>query len=111
MLSVQILTAMPKELIQARLELEAWMDVRGITRQDIIEAFDTTDATVSRWIANKRMPRKHDLAKLEELFQVEPGGLFKKPTEASRAELLAGLNEAQKSEVLGFIAFVRTRGN
>ena len=63
------------------------MVIRQIGRQDVIDALDMTDATISRWINGKRMPRSGDLRKLEQLLNLEPGGLYKPPSEASRAEL------------------------
>jgi transcriptional regulator with XRE-family HTH domain len=109
---LQILTDVARRVIQSpakALYLEEWMLIRGVTRQDVIEALDTTDATISRWIRGRRKPRQGDLRRLEELLSLDPGGLYKPPSEAAHAELLAGLDKDARAEALRFIAFLRAR--
>jgi transcriptional regulator with XRE-family HTH domain len=113
MQSAQILTGMARRVIQNQaklLHLEEWMKIRGISRADVIDDLDTTDATISRWINGRRTPRKEDMRKLEELLRLDPGGLYKAPSEASGAELLAGLDGDAQAEALRYIEFLRARG-
>jgi transcriptional regulator with XRE-family HTH domain len=104
---------MAKRVIQKQTEktlyLGAWMDIRAKSRVDVADALDRTEAAISRWINQRRTPRKGDIRRLEEFLQVEPGALFRDPLKAPERELLAGLDAEARGEAKRYIAFLHTR--
>lgn len=112
MQSVQILTDMARKPIPRtgeRLRLAEWMTIRSVEPKEIAEAIDTTEASISRWCSGERTPRPRQMQALEEFFGADPGGLYQSPENAPDKALLAGLDKAQREDVLNYIAFIRSK--
>lgn len=74
---------------------------------DLAAELDTTEATVSRWINERRGVNQHKQRAIEEVFKLPPGGLTRPPSEAPEEALLAGLTPEKKRQALSYIEFLR----
>lgn len=93
----------------ARLYIGEHLAARGLKPADLAAELDTTEATVSRWINDKRGVNQHKQRAIEEVLDLSPGGLAHPPSDSPEAALLAGLSPEKKQEALSFIAYLRTK--
>lgn len=90
-----------------KLYIEEHMVSHGWDRSDLAERMNTTEASISRWINDRRGVNNRRQAQLEAVFKLSPGGLRRPPSEAPEAALLAGLTDEKKRQALNFIEYLR----
>lgn len=96
---------------QAKLFIGEYMAIRGMKPADLAAELDTTEATVSRWINERRAVNQHKQRAIEEVFGLPPGGLARPPSDAPAHALLAGLSPEKKQQALSYIEFLRNQDN
>lgn len=94
-----------------RLYIREWMDeVPGLDQKRLAERMGTTPGTISKKLAK---PEKIDAEWLEGfrlgLGLREVSDLFRDPKAPTPAELMKGMSDQQRKEVVDFAAFVRQR--
>jgi transcriptional regulator with XRE-family HTH domain len=94
----------------ARLYIEEWMaTVPGLDQKRLAERMKTTGGTISKKL---KEPSKIDAAWLQrfaDALDLDVPDLFRDPSAPTPAELLSGMSEQQRQEVLSFADFVRKR--
>lgn len=93
----------------ARLFIAEHLTAQKLSPADLAAELDTTEATISRWINGKRSVNQHKQRAIEEVLNLPPGGLARRPTDAPKEALLAGLSDKKKEAAMDYIGYLRTR--
>ncbi len=94
----------------AKLYIEEWMaTVPGLDRKRLAQRMKTTGGTITKKLQE---PAKIDavwLQRFADALDLAVTDLFRDPTAPTPDELLRGLSDQQKKEVVDFASFVRQR--
>lgn len=90
--------------------LQEWRDSRGLTQQQLADRVNTGKDQISRWESGKRGMSAGVIEALEEALQLEPGDLFRDPTQPSVDELLRNATPEQRQQAFSVIAALLKTG-
>lgn len=113
-----ILTNMAKRIVpkvELPIYIEEWLLIRGMTQTDLAGALEVAEETVWRWVKsshdpaneNARRPDTGTIRAIEEVLDLEPGGLYRLPAKGTHTELLAGLDSEARKEAIKYIEYLK----
>lgn len=90
-----------------QLDLNRLLRLRGMTQTDLANALGVNHGTVSRYVANRQLPRRKRLAEIARILDCRPSQLFREGSlndyQAELMDASALLPEADLEEVLALV--------
>jgi len=90
-----------------RLYLAEWREARGLTQQEVADALETSDVTISRWETRARHPNLNAQAALAEVYDIDVMDLRRHPSVESADALLRGQRPEVVAQALKLIKALR----
>lgn len=80
---------------------------RGLTREQVAEAVEVDQVTVTRWLGGKRKPERRQVARLALLFRVNPDTILRLTDPDVLKEAVAEIDQHGVSAVLSTVPELR----
>lgn len=90
-----------------RLYLSEWREARGMTQQEVADALETSDVTISRWETGARRPDMDAQEALAETYNIDAVDLRRHPAVESADSLLRGQRPEIVAQAMKLIKALR----